>query len=158
RHDDASFLEVARDALVGSVFLPVTADAITHVQIHVALCNRLVRDVTVARGTLDVRADVRRMIEAHVRLMRVAVDALPVEIESLLLQRGHLLDQRTIGGDRAVTRHADVDARQTGDGPLLHRLMTVLGALEALVDVCLVRELERLYRRRPDAEEIVDRL
>src|SRR5258705_5970397 len=109
----------------------MTAHAESHMQIHVALRDRLARDVAVARGTLDAGADVRRMIEAHVRLVRVPVDALPAQVESFLLKRGDLLDQRSIGRNRAVARHADVDARQPCDRTFLDRLVAVLRALQS---------------------------
>ena len=60
----------------------MTVHAEAHVEIDVALGHRLVRDVAVTGRALDVGADVRRVVEADVRLAREAVDALPREIRS----------------------------------------------------------------------------
>ena len=139
---------MARDALVWRVLLAVTVHTEPHVQVHVPLGNRLMRDVAVARRALDVCADVGRVIEADVRLVRVEVDALPAQIESLFLKRGDLLDERAVGRDRDVAGHADVDARQTRDRTLLNGLVTVLRALQPFFDVRLVRKLDRLNGTR----------
>ena len=40
--------------------------------------------VAVAGRALDLGADVRRVIEAHVRLCRIVVDAVPLEVDALL--------------------------------------------------------------------------
>ena len=45
-------------------------------------------------------ADVRRVVEAHVRLAREPVDALPRNLDPLLRIAGDLLDQRLVGRDR----------------------------------------------------------
>src|SRR5438105_6121622 len=76
-------LEVAGQAVVGRLPCLMTVDAEAHRVIDVALGDRLVRDVTVTRGAVDVVADVRRVVEAHVHLRREAVDALPGQVDAL---------------------------------------------------------------------------
>src|ERR1700682_2684410 len=120
--------EVARRALVRRVLLAVTGHAESHVQVNVALGHGLVRDVAVTRRALDARADVRGVVEPHVRLRRITVHALPLKIEAFLLHRGDLLDERPIRGEHGVADHAGVDARQPGDGTLRHALVTGSGA------------------------------
>src|SRR5215217_398525 len=109
---------VTGQTVIRGVLLPMTVHAIAHVVIDIALRNRLVRDVAVAGRALDVGADVRRVIEPDMRGRRVAVDALPVEIDALLLHLRDLLDTRLIGRDRHMTDQAGVDAGQAGLRPL----------------------------------------
>src|SRR4029077_2224949 len=110
--------EMTRQTIVRGVLLPVTVHAESHIQVHVALRDRLLRDRTMTRRAFHVRADVRRVIEADMRFVRVPVDALPREIVAALLEVRDLLDERFIGRDRVVTDHARLDAGQTGDRPL----------------------------------------
>src|SRR5438128_2471913 len=124
---------MTREAVVRRLLLPMTRYAEAHVEIDVAPRDGLVRDVAVARRAVDVRADVRRVIEPDVRRLRVAVDALPVEVEALVLERRDRLDPRLVGRDRRVADHAGVHARQPGDRSLRDALMTVLGAADTLL-------------------------
>ena len=75
--------EMARQAVGRGLPFGVTVHAIAHGQIDVALGDGLLRDVAVARRALHLCADVRRVIELHVRRRRVAVHALPRKVESL---------------------------------------------------------------------------
>src|SRR5882762_8462599 len=50
---------------------------------NVPLGDGLLPDVAVTRRALDLCADMRRVVELHVRGRRVAVDALPREVEPL---------------------------------------------------------------------------
>src|SRR5439155_8448648 len=93
---------VTGEAIVRCVLLPVTVHAEAHVDIDVALRHRLLRDVAVAGGALHIGAKMRRVIEAHVRSLRIPVHALPRDVESALLIIGDLLDERPIGGDGIV--------------------------------------------------------
>src|SRR4051812_35079136 len=103
---------MAGQAVIGGVLFPMTVHAITHMEIDIALRNRLVRDVAVTGRALDVGADVWRVIEPDVRGRSVPVDALPVEIEPLLLHLRDLLDARLVGGNRRVADEAGVHAGQ----------------------------------------------
>src|SRR5688500_17452718 len=112
--------EMAREAIRRRLVLTMTRNAEAHVQIDVALCNRLLRDVAVAGRTLDLCANVRRVVELHVRLLRVTKHALPGEIDALFPHRGDLFDARPIGGDCVVADHARPDARQARDRTSRH--------------------------------------
>src|SRR3954454_4416934 len=140
------------EAVVWRLLLSMAADAEAHVQIDVPLRDRLVRDVAVAGRALDVGADVRRVVEADVRLLRIAVDPLPVEIEAFVLKSGDLLDARLVGGNRRMAAHAGIHARQPGARAARNAFMTAFGAADALLDVDVVREFDRLARRRLDPE------
>src|SRR5688572_9274523 len=149
--------EMAREAIRRRLVLTMTRNAEAHVQIDVALCNRLLRDVAVAGRTLDLCANVRRVVELHVRLLRVTKHALPGEIDALFPHRGDLFDARPIGGDCVVADHARPDARQARDRTSRHALMAVLGAGDLLADVHVVRELDWLNRVGPAVHEFIQR-
>src|SRR3954454_5082014 len=142
------------EAVVWRLLLSMAADAEAHVQIDVPLRDRLVRDVAVAGRALDVGADVRRVVEADVRLLRIAVDPLPLEIEAFVLKSGDLLDARLVGGNRRMAAHAGIHARQPGPRAARNAFMTALGAADALLEMDVVREFDRLARRRLDPEVI----
>src|SRR4051812_40955932 len=90
-------LVVACEAVVRRALLAVTVHAEAHVVIDDALGHCLIGDVAMTRGAVDVRANVRRMLEADVRFVRESVDALPRDLDALLRIAGHLLDQRVVG-------------------------------------------------------------
>src|SRR4051812_25606197 len=148
---------VAGQAVIRGVLLPMTVHAIPHIEVDIALRNRLVRDVAMARRAFDAGADVRRVIEPDVRTVAVAVDTLPVEIDPLLGHLRDLLNARLVGGDGRVADQAGVDAGEAGLRPLRDGLMAVLRAGETLFDVGIVRELDRLLGLRADAEVFVHR-
>src|SRR5688572_6164243 len=150
-------LEMTRQAIRGRVVLTVTRDAEAHVQIDIALRHRLLRDVSVTGRTLDFGANVRRVVELHVRLLRVAVHALPREIDPLIAHGGDLLDARPVGRDGVVADHARPDARQPRDRTSRHAFVAVLGAGDLLADVHVVRKLDRLDRVGPAVHEVVQR-
>src|SRR4029450_9317279 len=92
---------------------------------------------------LDLGADVRRVIEAHVRLRRVTVDALPRQIEALGLQVGEGFDQRAVRRDLRVADHAGRDAGDAGDRSLLNASLAV-GTEQLLGQVQLMRGITQL--------------
>src|SRR5262245_22436690 len=126
----------------------MTGYAVAHPKRDVALGDGLMRDITVTRRALDVRADMRRVVELHVCRFRVPVDALPGEIESLFRHRGDLLNARLVGRDGRVTNQTGIDARQTRLRSLGDALVAVLEARQPFFDVDVVRELDRLHRIR----------
>src|SRR5436190_5867721 len=92
-------LVMTRQAFERRLLLPVAVHAKPHVQIDDAFGGHLFADVAMALGALDLRPHVRRVVEAHMCRRRVAVDALPPEVDSSLLERGQLTDQRPVGCD-----------------------------------------------------------
>ena len=123
-----------------------------------AASHGLLRLVAVTGRTFHLGANVRRVLEPHVRLRKICVDAIPVEIDPLGLHLGDLLNQRPIGRDLRVAGHTGVEPGQTGARPLLDRGMAV-GADGALRQVNLVRERKRLrHLRGPRADELTNRL
>src|SRR5260370_1218734 len=100
----------------------MTVHAEAHAVIDNAIGDDLVREVAVAGLAIHARTNVRRVVEAHVGLVREAVHALPRNLDALLRIGRDFLDQRAIGRDLAVADHARLDAGHAGDRPLLHAL------------------------------------
>src|ERR1043165_7886239 len=91
--------KMTREAIVRRVLLPMTVHAESHRVIDGALGDRLLPEIAVALRAVDLRADVRRVVELHVRFLREAIHTLPGNLDALLRIRRHLLDQGTIGRD-----------------------------------------------------------
>lgn len=81
-----------------------------HRVIHCAHRHRLLRHISVARRAIHSRANVRCMIEFHVRRLFKPVHALPRNILALGLICGDLLDFWIRGIDGDMARHAEVRA------------------------------------------------
>jgi hypothetical protein len=128
-----------------------------HVQIDVPLRYRLLSDVAVARCALDLRTDMRRVVELDVRLPRVSEDALPRQIQTLFAHLRYALNPRSVGRNRVVAHHARADARQTRNWTSRHGLVAVLSAGDLLSDVYDVWEFDRLDRLRTTVQEVVQR-
>ena len=139
------------------LLLVVTVDAEPHRQIDIPLSDRLTRDVAVTRRAVDVRTNVRRVIELHVRLFGESIHALPRQVETFRAHLGDQLDPRAIGGDRVMADHARSHARKPRYRTHRHAFVTVLGTRDFLPDVNDVRKLQRLYRLGTPAEEIIHR-
>ena len=121
----------------------MTGYAVPHAERDVPLRDRLMGDIAMARRALDARANVRRVVEAHVGFTREPVHTLPRNLETFLRIARHLFDQRPVGRDLAVADHAGLHARDPRDGPLVSGLVTV-GADRLLGEVRLVRKRNRL--------------
>src|SRR5262249_53573678 len=126
----------------------MTGYAVAHAERDVSLGHRLMRDIAVAGRAFDVRANVRRVVEFHMRRLRVSVYPLPREIDALFRHRRDLLNARLVGRNRRVTDQAGIDARQACPRALRDALMAILETRQPFLDVDAVRELDRLYRRR----------
>src|SRR5262245_66662803 len=122
----------------------MTGYTVAHPKRDVALGDGLMRDIAVTRRALDVRADVRRVIELHVCRFRIPVDTLPRQIEPLFRHRGDLLNARLVGRDGRMTNQAGVDAGQTRLRALGDALMAVLETGQPFLAVDVVLELDRL--------------
>src|SRR5258705_3674120 len=149
-------LERAGQAVDRGLPRGVTVHAIAHGQFDVPPGDGLLPDIAVTRRALDLRADVRRVIELHVRGRRVAVHTLPRQVDPLRAHRRDLFDPRAIDGDRVVADHAGPDARKTRDRTCGDALMTVIRAGDLFRHVHVVRELDRLFGSGRPAQEVVD--
>jgi len=148
---------MAGHALIGCIPLAVTRDAVAHAQHDVPLRDGLLRDVTVTRRAFEVRANMRRMIESDVRRLRIPEDALPREINALLLHRRYTLDERFVDRNRRMADKARVDTGKTGRPPPRHAFVAHFRTTDALPGMNVVRELDGLHRRGPAPEEIPHR-
>jgi hypothetical protein len=142
-------------AVVGRALLPVTVDTKTHGVIHDALRHRHLRDIAVTGDTFDLRADVRRMVETHVRLFVESVDALPRHVFIPF----RVIPQRLDAGIRWIPEilmaiHADVDAGNSGARALLDAKMAVGASDTDVGGMNLMREIDRLLRAGPDVEKV----
>src|SRR5262245_15617822 len=106
----------------------MTVHAKAHRHVDVSLSRALRCDVAVTGRALDVRSNVRRVIEADVRLRRIPEHALPGEVAPFFAHLSDPPDARVIRGNSAMTRHAGPHAREPRDGSFGHRLVAVLGA------------------------------
>jgi hypothetical protein len=151
-----TYLEMACHAIHRDIVLPVTLNAEAHVQIDGANGHRLLRQVTMTLSTGNARANVRGVIELHVRGRFKSVDALPRHVFSIVEVGGKFLDLGLAGRDYAMTVHAEIRAGDAGVGPLVDSYVAI-GALHAIGNVDLMGELDRLNRFRTIAEELFHR-
>src|SRR5262245_2176902 len=82
---------VTRQAVVGRLLLAMTVHAETHVVIDDPLSDGLVVQIAVTVDALDLRANVRRVVEAYVRFVRETVHTLPRDLDALLRVGGDFL-------------------------------------------------------------------
>src|SRR5258707_576780 len=111
--------------VIRRVLLLVAVYAEAHVVVDGALGDRHGGEIAVTGLAVHARADVRRVVEAHVRFAGEAVDALPRDLDPLVGIAGHQLDQRLVGRDLTVADHAGLDAGNAGDRPLVGALVAV---------------------------------
>lgn len=137
--------------------LLVTLKAKAHRVIDFALGDGLRRHVAVAHLAIDSRANVRRVIEFHVRRRLEAVDALPGNVLAAIEIRGDLLDLGLVRGDHPMAGHAEIDARDAGVGPLVDAHVAV-DALQPIGEMHFVRESDRLNGRRSNAKVLANRV
>jgi hypothetical protein len=142
-------------AVVGRAFLPVTVDTKTHGVIHDALRHHHLRDISVTGDAFDLRADVRRVVETHVRFFVESVDALPRHVFIPF----RVIAQRLDAGIRRVPEifmavHADVDAGNSGVRALLDARVAVGASDTDVSGMNLMREIDRLLRPGSDVEKV----
>ena len=134
----------------------MAVDAKTHVQIDFAFSRCLFREVAVARGAVDAGANMRRMVEAHVRRLAVVVNADPGYVFPARLIGSYLLDLRAIGGDRLMAAHADSHAGNARLGTLIHPNVAE-GARQPLRQMHFVGVGDRLHRvLRMDVNKVLN--
>src|SRR5665213_1476971 len=116
---------MARHAIHRRLLLLVATDTKTHRVIHGALGYGRLGHVTVAGGAVNPCADVRGMIEPHVRRMLKTIDSLPRDVFASRLIRGQLFDFRLVGGDHLMARHAEIYAWNLSIRPLIHSYVAI---------------------------------
>jgi hypothetical protein len=124
--------------------------------IHISLGHTLHPNVAVARGTRHRSTNMRCVIEAHVRLSRIAKHSLPIQIDPFISQRRDVLDEWPIDRDRTMAYEASTHARDTGFWSLRDALVTQIRAGQPLLDVSPMGKLNGLDDLSPYAKKIPD--
>lgn len=148
---------MARHAIHRRLLLLVALDAISHRQIHFSLGHRLCGHIAVARRALNARANVRRVVELHMRRWLEVIDALPGNVLAPRSVGGYFFDLRLIFGNHLVAGHAEVHARDPRIRPLIDAHMAIR-ALQAIGQVNLMRKGDRLDRSGPRVEKFLHRV
>jgi hypothetical protein len=137
----------------------MTIDAEAHRVIHHPLGHGHLCEVAMARRAIYLRADMRGMIETNMRLLDESIDALPrhVFVPFRMIAKG--LDSR-IGcvSDVFMTRHAYIDAGNSGARPFFHAKMTICTTDADIDGVNLMRKIDWLLWLGFDAQEMPGRI
>jgi hypothetical protein len=89
---------VTRQTIIRSALLLMAIDAKPHRMIHNPLRHRHLAEIPVAHRAIHFRADMRRVIEAHVRLFPESVNPLPRHVFIAL----RMVPQRLDAGIRRI--------------------------------------------------------
>jgi len=135
--------------------LLVTIDTKPHRVIHFSLCDRLLPHVAMTDRTIDPGADVRCVIEFHVRRRLKTIDPLPGNVLTPRAVCGKLLNLWLVRRDYLMAGHAETNARNSGVGALIHSDMAI-GALHAVGEVHFVRVGNRLDGFGAKVKELPD--
>lgn len=151
---------MASEAIVRCPLLLMTIDAKPHRVIDGALRHGHLRQVAVTGRALDLGADVRRMIEPHVRFFEKSVNALPRHVlaaSRVVAQRLNARIRRI--ADIFMTGHAEVHARYAGPRPALDAAVTLLALDSNIVEgMNFMREFDRLMSLRLDTQKMSGRI
>ena len=131
----------------------MTIDAKSHSHIHRSHRYGSLPHIAMARYTFHFGANMRRVVEFHMRRRTVIVDALPLNIFSTRQQGGHFFDFGFIRRNRLVARHAKCNVRNAGDSTLLNIDMAI-HAFHPVGQVNFVRVSDRLHGSGAAAKEI----
>jgi hypothetical protein len=147
--------EMARQAIVRSAFLFVTINTKPHRMIHNPLSDRHLTEIPMTGCAIHLRPDMRRMVETHVRLFDKSIDALPGHIFVPLRMIPERLDPR-VGRipDVLMTRHADIDAGNSGARALFDPEMTIRAAHADVDRVNFMRKVDWLLGLGFNAQEM----
>ena len=108
-----------------------------------------------ASGAIDAGADVRSVVEAHMRGLAVVVNADPGDVFPPRLIGSNFLDLRTIGGNRLMAAHADSHAGNARLWALIHSNVAK-GARQPLRQMHFVGVGDRLHRVfRMDVDKVL---
>jgi len=127
--------------------------------IHNALRYRHLGHIPMTRRALDLRPDMRRMVEPHMRFFEKSIHPLPRHVFVSPGMIAQCLDAR-IGRitDILMTRHADIDARNSGTCSFFDAKMAV-GTVDSDVGCMnLMWKIDRLLGGGLDAKEMSRRV
>ena len=134
-------------------------DTKPHRMIHNALRYRHLGHIPMTRRALDLRPDMRRMVEPHMRFFEKSIHPLPRHVFVSPGMIAQCLDAR-IGRitDILMTRHADIDARNSGTSSFFDAKMAI-GTTDSDVGCMnLMWKIDRLLGGGLDAQEMSRRI
>ena len=140
-------------AIVRCALLLVTTDTKMHRVIDNALGDRHRGEIAMASRAIDIGADMRRVIETHVRFFEESIHALPGHVFPALC----MIPQRLNSWIRLLaqlfmTRHAEVHARDAGSRSGSDTSVAFPAFDSDFVDLMnFMREVDRLLRLGFDA-------
>ena len=139
-------------AVVGRALLFMATDAEAHVVVHDALGDRHLRQITVAGRAVHLRAYMRSVVKTDVRFLVEPVHSLTRHVFVALCMIAQSLDARVRRiADIFMTRHADIDAGNSGASALFDALMTIRASDSDIDGVDFMRKIDRLLRLGSDA-------
>ncbi len=131
-------------AILRRVVLTVATQTRPHVVLHEGLCGSCLCHIAMTAGTLDPRANMRRMLELHQGGWIEPVDPFPRNLAAGSSKLGNFFDLRIAGSDFGVTQHALGYGRngraRTGIGTAV-----TIQALQSMLDVNFMRVGNRLF-------------
>lgn len=145
------------DAIHRGTVVPVALNAETHGVIHFSLGDGLRVHVAMAFRAIDARANVRRVIEFHVRGRVESVNALPWDVFTSGTICRKFLDFRLVCGDYLMAGHAEIDAGNARVRTLIDADVAI-GTLHAVGEVNFVRVGDGLDRFAAPAEKFLHRI
>jgi hypothetical protein len=146
---------MARHAIHWRLLLLVATNAESHRVIHGTLGHGHLGHIAVAGGAVYPSANMRGMIEFHMRGGFEAVHTLPGDVFSARLVRRQLFDFRFVRGYYLMASHTEIDARYPRIRSLIHSNVAV-DALQTVREVHFVGIGDGLNGFRTNAEEFAD--
>jgi len=142
-------------AVVGRALLFMATDAEAHGVVYDALGDRHLREIAVAGRAINLRADMRSVVETDVRFLVESVDALPCHVFVAFGVIAQSLDPRIRRiSEVFMARHTDIDARNSGPRALFDALMAIRASHSDVDGVDFMRKIDRLLRLGADADEM----
>ena len=132
----------------------MTCDAEFHRVLDLSGGNRHLSNIAMTGRAIDLRQDVRRVVESHVGFFHPTPHALPRNVLSLVEVPFHLLNFRPIRRRRCMTVPAGADIGYRCLGTSGGADMTIHTCELDVLDVDIVRERDRLNRFGSISEEM----
>ena len=126
---------MTRHAINRHILFTMTLHAESHGVVHHAHGHGLLGHIAVAFSAVHFCANVRRVIELHMRGRKKSVHSLPRDVFAARAIGRELLDLRLVGGDHLMASHTKIDARDSG----------VRASIDAHVAVCALHTIGQMH-------------
>ena len=143
-------------AIDGHVALLMTAETIIHADVDDPFCRGLLGHIAVAGRARHVGADMRCVIEPHVSVLAVIVNARPGNVFPARANSREFLNFRLFSGDHQMTGHAEFGAGHYRIGAHVGACMAIQ-TFETVSEMGVVRKGDGLYGLRSQTQEITQR-